>query len=102
MPSTPPRARVDPGTPASLSRRPGTAYFTTEPRMRQLAATAKTVQAVVPPTLTVQTRIAPSTSNVPGSTGTTTPTTPTAMASATSTSTPDMGGLSHRPCDQTT
>src|SRR3954453_21192864 len=100
-PRTAPSAIVEPGMPTSLSRRPGTAYFTTTPRPSTTAATANTVQAVAPPSWMVQTRIAPSTSNEPGSSGTTPPTTPTAMATATSTSTPLMGGLSHRAPTQT-
>ena len=89
MPRAAPIHWVEPGMPASLSRRLGTRYFTTPPATSTAAATPKTAHAVVPPTSQAQTRIAASTRTEPGRIGTRMPTSPTAMARATRTSTPD-------------
>ncbi len=84
--SAPPNNSVERGTPASFSRRPGSAYFTTAPMTRKVAATANTIQAVEVPTSVAQTRIAPRMRIVPGSTGTTMPAMPTAIRIAITTS----------------
>src|SRR6478609_8231123 len=79
-PSSAPTSSVRLGTPAVLSCRPGTRYFTTDPPMRSRALTANTAQAVVVPTSRVHTKMAPSTRIVPGRTGTMMPAMPTAIA----------------------
>src|SRR4051795_9994550 len=96
MPTPAPTHWVEAGMPASLRCRLGTKYFTTLPASRTTAATAKTAQAVAPPTCQAQTRTAPSTRIEPGRTGTRIPTRPTAMARATRTSNELIGlTLSH-------
>src|SRR6478609_304404 len=79
-PSSAPTSSVRLGTPAVLSCRPGTRYFTTDPPTRSRALTANTAQAVVVPTSRVHTKMAPSTRTVPGRTGTMMPAMPTAIA----------------------
>src|SRR6478609_7768724 len=79
-PSSAPTSSVRLGTPAVLSCRPGTRYFTTDPQTRSRALTANTAQAVVVPTSRAHTRIAPRTRIVPGRTGTMMPAMPTAIA----------------------
>src|SRR5215213_4310885 len=72
-----PSSSVEAGTPAPLSRLPGTAYFTTTPLANSASATAVQTQAVALPSSIAHTTIAPATSSDPGSSGSTTPTTPT-------------------------
>ena len=72
--------------PATWSRRPGTTYFTTAPAATSAVATAKTIQAVAPPSAHAQTRTPPRTSTEPGRIGTRMPTRPTAISRATRTS----------------